>query len=206
MATVTRPSASSIWRSWAAPTGSSASLMPTAISPPAASVPVRVAASAATHASGPTVAVSGESAPKTVMLSAPTSANWARLNAVRIGMWRRSAAARRPGPTIAASISSDGWARKSPATSGTSASDSDSALWRKLMWTTKISAASERGQRPPRQVDAAHGRLQVADDQHKEDRRHCSHGGDQCPHWTVRAEARDQPRHPHPPPASGVTT
>ena len=76
------------------------------------------------------------------MLSAPTSANWARLNAVRIGMWRRSSSSTTPGPTMQASISPDGSARNSPATSGTSASDSDSALWRKLTWTTNTSAAA----------------------------------------------------------------
>ena len=143
LATVTRPSASSIWRSWSASTGSSASDIPTAIRPPATSVPVSVAASAATHASGPTSAVTGISAPNTVMLSAPTSANWARLNAVRIGMWRRSSSSTTPGPTMQASISSDGSARNRPATSGTSASDSDSALWRKLTWTTNTSAAAK---------------------------------------------------------------
>ena len=58
-AIVTRPSAPSIWRSCGPSTGSSATDMPTAISPPAASVPVSVAASVATHASGPTSAEAG---------------------------------------------------------------------------------------------------------------------------------------------------
>ena len=115
-------------------------------------MPVSVAASVATHASGPTSAEAGISRLNTVMLSPPTSANWARLNAVRIGMCRRSSSSTTPGPRMQASISSDGWARNRPATSGTSASDSDSALWRKLTWTTNTSAAAKAS------ASAHHGR------------------------------------------------
>ncbi len=143
LAIVTRPSASSIWRSWrladAAPRRAS-SRARSGRRPRACRSGWR-RARRSTPPARPRRS-SGVSAPNTVMLSAPTSANWARLNAVRIGMWRRSSSSTMPGPTIAASISSDGSARNSPATSGTSASDSDSALWRKLTWTTNTSAAA----------------------------------------------------------------
>ena len=160
--------------------------MPSAISPPAASVPVSVAARVATHASGPTSAEAGISVLNTVMLSPPTSANWARLNAVRIGMWpaveqqhdarAEDAGEHQLGRVGEEQAGDERHLRERQRQRAVAEVDVDDE---------HLGRRERERERPPRQVDAAGRRLEMANDQHKQDRRHGSHGGDQCPDRSV---------------------
>ena len=129
------------------------------------------------------------------MLSAPTSANWARLNAVRIGMWRRSSSSTTPGPTIAGEHQ---LGRVGEEQAGDERHLGERQRQRAVAEVDvddeHLGGRERERQRPPRQPQIAGRRLEMAHDQHKQDRRHGGHGGDQCPDRSVRAEAREETR------------